>query len=150
MSIYSQRKETLSFNKGSMRFKYLLKGLLFLFLFLLNLYSSTRAHGQASAGLSPVLTEYEDIIPGASRTLLYFPLLENRSVGLVCNHTSVVGNTHLVDTLIGSGIKISAIFSPEHGFRGSAEAGAEIDDSKDPKTGLPVISLYGKKKKTGT
>lgn len=68
-------------------------------------------------------------------------------VAVVGNQTSIVGTTHLVDTLLASGIHVTKIFCPEHGFRGTAAAGAHIDNSTDPKTGLPIISLYGKNKK---
>ena len=80
---------------------------------------------------------------GAERTEVYLPLLEGKSVGIVANQTSVVGNTHLVDTLLALGIAVKSVFAPEHGFRGNASAGAKISDSKDPKTGLPIVSLYG-------
>ena len=68
-------------------------------------------------------------------------------VAVVANQTSIVGNTHLVDTLLRSGVTVTKIFCPEHGFRGTAAAGAHVDNSIDPKTGLPIISLYGKNKK---
>jgi uncharacterized protein YbbC (DUF1343 family) len=87
------------------------------------------------------------IITGAARTELYLPNLKGKSVGIICNQTSLVGKTHLIDTLSNSGIEIRAIFCPEHGFRGEAEAGAEVIDGKDGKTGIHIISLYGKKKK---
>lgn len=66
---------------------------------------------------------------------------------VVANQTSVVGATHLVDTLLRAGVNVTKIFCPEHGFRGTAAAGAHVDNSTDPKTGLPIISLYGKNKK---
>ncbi len=66
---------------------------------------------------------------------------------VVANQTSVVGATHLVDTLLRAGVNVTKIFCPEHGFRGTAAAGAKVDNSTDPKTGLPIISLYGKNKK---
>lgn len=66
---------------------------------------------------------------------------------VVANQTSVVGATHLVDTLLRAGVNVTKIFCPEHGFRGIAAAGAKVDNSTDPKTGLPIISLYGKNKK---
>ncbi len=66
---------------------------------------------------------------------------------VVANQTSVVGATHLVDTLLRAGVNVTKIFCPEHGFRGIAAAGAKVDNSIDPKTGLPIISLYGKNKK---
>ncbi len=68
-------------------------------------------------------------------------------VAVVGNQTSIVGTTHLVDTLLACGINVTKIFCPEHGFRGTAAAGAHVDNSTDPKTGLPIISLYGKNKK---
>ena len=66
---------------------------------------------------------------------------------VVANQTSMVGNTHLVDTLLALGADIRKIFCPEHGFRGTAAAGAHVDNSTDPKTGIPIVSLYGKNKK---
>ena len=91
-----------------------------------------------------------DPVPGAERTGEYLPLLKDKKIALVANHTSLVKKTHLVDTLISSGIsksKIRVIFCPEHGFRGDHAAGEVVDDKRDPLTGIPVISLYGKNKK---
>ncbi|MFT7333742.1 MAG: hypothetical protein ACI81S_001963, partial [Sphingobacteriales bacterium] len=88
-----------------------------------------------------------ELIPGANQLGRYLPSLKGKTVGLVANHTSMVGNTHLADTLHNLGIKIKAIFAPEHGFRGSADAGEQILDGKDKRTGIPVISIYGKNKK---
>jgi len=68
-------------------------------------------------------------------------------LAVVANQTSLVGNTHLVDTLLASNAFVTKIFCPEHGFRGTAEAGVKVDNSVDAKTGLPIISLYGKNKK---
>ena len=68
-------------------------------------------------------------------------------IAVVGNQTSVVGTTHLVDTLLARGVQVLKIFCPEHGFRGTAAAGAKVDNSADAKTGLPIISLYGKNKK---
>ena len=87
------------------------------------------------------------VIAGADRTEVYFPLLEGKSVAVFANHTSLVGNTHLVDTLLSRGIRVVKIFGPEHGFRGTASAGEKIKTQIDKKTGLPVISLYGDHKK---
>ncbi len=84
---------------------------------------------------------------GAWSLEAYLPLLQNKQIALVVNHTSLIGETHLVDTLISQGIKIGKLFAPEHGFRGGADAGATIRDQVDEKTGIPVISLYGNKKK---
>lgn len=74
-------------------------------------------------------------------------LLANKNVALLVNQTSVVGTTHLVDTLVAQKVRIKKIFAPEHGFRGGADAGEHVKDSIDPKTKIPVVSLYGNKKK---
>lgn len=87
------------------------------------------------------------IIPGAERMEEYLPLLKGKKVGLFANQTSMVGNTFLVDTLQKSGVKISMIFGPEHGFRGSADAGEKVGNYIDKKTGIPVVSLYGSKRR---
>jgi len=73
----------------------------------------------------------------------YLNLIRGKSVAILANQTSMVGNTHLVDTLLSLGIKIITIFAPEHGFRDLADAGQTIDNGKDVKTGIPIISLYG-------
>ena len=77
----------------------------------------------------------------------YLPLLEGKSVGVVANQTSIVAQTHLVDTLLALGVDIKKIYTPEHGFRGTADAGAKVNSGNDAKTGLPIVSLYGKTKK---
>lgn len=77
----------------------------------------------------------------------YFYPLKNSHVAVVANQTSMVGSSHLVDTLLAMGVNVVKIFCPEHGFRGTAAAGAHVDNSIDAKTGLPIISLYGKNKK---
>jgi len=87
------------------------------------------------------------ILPGANRLDEYLPLLKDANVAIFANQTAVVGNTHLVDTLLKAGIHISKIFSPEHGFRGQADAGEHVGSSTDPKTGIPIISLYGSKRR---
>ncbi|MEM8523878.1 MAG: DUF1343 domain-containing protein [Bacteroidota bacterium] len=89
----------------------------------------------------------EKIVVGAEQTAQYLPMLQGKNVALVVNQTSTVGTTHLVDTLYNSGIQIKAIFAPEHGFRGEADRGVDIADSKDERTNIPIISIYGKKKK---
>jgi uncharacterized protein YbbC (DUF1343 family) len=87
------------------------------------------------------------VITGAEQTKKYMPMLKNKRVALVVNQTSVIGKTHLVDSLKKLKVDIRLIFSPEHGFRGNYGAGIEIKSGKDAKTGLTVISLYGKNKK---
>ncbi|MCH5328675.1 MAG: DUF1343 domain-containing protein [Coprobacter sp.] len=86
---------------------------------------------------------------GADRQEEYIPLLTGKRVGLVVNHTAVLSRsgTHLLDTLLSQQVNVTAIFAPEHGFRGTADAGEAVKDSRDARTGLPVISLYGKNKK---
>jgi len=86
-------------------------------------------------------------IPAADQTEMYFPLLKGKKIGIVANQTSLIGQTHLVDSLLQAGFSVIRVFAPEHGFRGQAEAGALLSDGKDPKTGLPIVSLYGKHKK---
>lgn len=85
------------------------------------------------------------IMPGAYQLEQYLPLLQGKSVGVFANQTSLVGETHLVDTLQKLGVHIVKIFGPEHGFRGTADAGADVSSYVDQQTGIPVISLYGKK-----
>lgn len=87
------------------------------------------------------------VITGAERMEAYLPWLKGKTVAVFANQTSMVKNTHLVDTLLASGIKVVKIFGPEHGFRGDADAGEHVTDAKDKKTGLPIISLYGNHKK---
>ncbi|MFL9485528.1 exo-beta-N-acetylmuramidase NamZ domain-containing protein [Chitinophagaceae bacterium LWZ2-11] len=87
------------------------------------------------------------IIPAAYRLDAYLPLLKGKRVGIFANHTATVGNVHLVDTLQKLGIKITIAFGPEHGFRGTADAGEKVDSYVDQATGIPVVSLFGKKRK---
>jgi uncharacterized protein YbbC (DUF1343 family) len=84
---------------------------------------------------------------GAERTEAYFHLLEGKRIALAGNHTSLVGGVHLVDTLLNSGFNLIKVFSPEHGFRGAAAAGEWVESGRDPKSGLPIISLYGSNRK---
>jgi uncharacterized protein YbbC (DUF1343 family) len=89
----------------------------------------------------------QEITPGAHRVKVYVPMLKNKRIGVFANHTSMVGNTHLVDTLRKLGVKITVIFGPEHGFRGTADAGEKVGNYTDQQTGLPVVSLYGAKRR---
>ncbi len=88
-----------------------------------------------------------EIKTGAEQLELYLPLLKGKRVAMLANQTSIVGESHLVDTLKSLGVNIVKVFGPEHGFRGQASAGAHVGDETDPKTGIPVISLYGRKNK---
>lgn len=85
------------------------------------------------------------IQPGAERLDLYLPLIKGKRVAVFANHTSTIGKDNIVDVLKKKGVKISVIFGPEHGFRGTADAGAKIGNYTDQQTGIPVVSLYGSK-----
>jgi uncharacterized protein YbbC (DUF1343 family) len=88
---------------------------------------------------------------GADNYEKYLPLLKNKKVGIVTNQTGILSDKmHVVDFLLEKKIAVQTIFAPEHGFRGTADAGEHIIDGKDPKTGLPIISLYGDNKKPKT
>ena len=88
----------------------------------------------------------ENCVPvktGAELTDIYFPLLKGKRVAVMTNQTGMAGDVHLVDMLIGNDINLVGIFSPEHGFRGTADAGEHVSSSVDEKTGIPIWSLYG-------
>ena len=87
------------------------------------------------------------ILVGAEQVEQYLPELKGKKVGLVVNQTSAVFNEHLVDVLLKKNIDIKTIFAPEHGFRGDHDAGEKFDSSVDSKTGIPLVSLYGKNRK---
>ncbi len=89
----------------------------------------------------------KQILPGAYQTEEYIPLLKGKRIGVFANNTAMIGKTHIVDTLKKRGVNITKIFGPEHGFRGTANAGEKVDSYTDQQTGIPVISLYGKKRK---
>lgn len=110
---------------------------LFLFVILFNL---------SSVGQVPKKDVF-CIKTGAEQTEKYIELLKNKQIAVVANHTTNINGSHLVDSLLNLGIDIIKIFSPEHGFRGNADAGEYVKNYIDEKTGLPVISLYGNSKK---
>jgi uncharacterized protein YbbC (DUF1343 family) len=87
------------------------------------------------------------IVTGAEQTEKYIPYLKNKRVAVLANPTTIIGKTHLVDSLIARGINIVKAFGPEHGFRGNASNGSVVADEKDPATGIKIISLYGAKRK---
>ncbi len=89
----------------------------------------------------------QKIVVGAERTDSYLTYLKNKKIGIVGNQTSMIKDTHLVDSLLNLGIDIVKVFSPEHGFRGDADAGEKVKNVIDSKTGLPIISLYGNNRK---
>jgi uncharacterized protein YbbC (DUF1343 family) len=110
----------------------------FIFIFTVSmLFLSIISYGQ----------ENKNIKTGAAQCYNYLPQLKNKNIAVVANQTSVIGNIHIVDSLLILGIKIKKVFCPEHGFRGKQEAGETVQNFTDDKTKLPVISLYGKNKK---
>lgn len=114
---------------------------LFMFRFFIYVFISILFYSCSSA------QDDNTIIVGAERTSEYFPILEGKSIVITANQTSVVGNIHLVDSLLQAGFNITKVFGPEHGFRGQTADGVKIDSGTDPLTGIPIISLYGNHKK---
>lgn len=94
-----------------------------------------------------VFSARADIQVGADRASLYLPWLKDQRVGVVVNSTSMTKDGHLVDFLLAQKVNVTAVFAPEHGFRIDQGAGAKVSDKIDEKTGLPIVSLYGKTKK---
>ncbi len=139
-----------------MPFLYSIKSTVFIWFLILsacgNEPKTTNSSAQNS-GETKQVTLVEPISVGANQIDKYLPLLQGKAVGIVANQTSVIfkENTtsyvHLVDSLLALDIDIKKIFSPEHGFRGQADAGEKVKDGLDTKTGLPIISLHGKNRK---
>lgn len=99
---------------------------------------------------TPSLSTTKDgtpIVPAADQFFKYYDYIKGKRLALVVNHTSMVGSKHLVDTLLGLDCQVKKVFAPEHGFRGQADAGERLSDKIDPRTGVPLISLYGKNKR---
>jgi uncharacterized protein YbbC (DUF1343 family) len=96
---------------------------------------------------SAATTEHPAITTGADQTPLYLPYLQGKRIGILANQTTIIGKTHLVDSLKSLGIEVVKVFGPEHGFRGNASAGVHVKDEVDSATGIPVVSLYGPKRK---
>ncbi|SFN32393.1 Uncharacterized conserved protein YbbC, DUF1343 family [Chitinophaga sp. YR627] len=116
---------------------------------LVTLFTCPASHPETKVTTAPREKEDTGIITGASQTTAYLPLLKGKRVAVLANPTTVIGSSHLVDSLLKRGIKIVKVFGPEHGFRGNASNGAKVKDEKDAATGLPIISLYGAKRKPG-
>jgi uncharacterized protein YbbC (DUF1343 family) len=123
-------------------------GILFSLTFILSNCSAQKKQ-QATSGEQPGTLNQQQttIIPGAERINVYLPLIKGKRIGIFANQTSMVGNTHLVDTLKKLGVDIKVIFGPEHGFRGVASAGEKIGNYVDEKTGILIVSLYGEKRR---
>jgi len=100
-----------------------------------------------SSGPVAEVSQKTKIRTGAEQTDKYVPYLKGKRVAILANQTSIIGKTHLVDSLSRLGIKIVKVFGPEHGFRGNASAGTAVTDETDVATGIPIVSLYGKKNK---
>lgn len=133
-----------------------LKNILFIFVLLnsVSLQSCANQMEKNNQNISTAIATEVDSIKneailklGAARIEAYIDLLKNKKVGFVGNHSSMIGTTNVVDTLLSLGIDIAKIYSPEHGFRGTADAGEKVNSSVDEKTGLPIFSLYGDNKK---
>ncbi len=101
----------------------------------------------AQIALNQRTSNNRGIITGADQTEKYLPYLKGKRIGIVANQSSIIGKKSSVDSLLSLGINIVKVFGPEHGFRGNASNGAVVGDEKDAKTGIPIISLYGKNQK---
>lgn len=110
-------------------------------------FISTSPTSVTSKTDTPKKRDTKKIATAADQTQKYLPYLKGKRIGMVINQTSIIGNKLSVDSLVNLGINIVKVFGPEHGFRGNASNGAKVDDSVDAKTGIPVISLYGKNRK---
>lgn len=113
--------------------------------------SENVAEGTQSQTEPQIVQEKKEIVVAANRTEAYLPILKGKKIAVVANQTSVIfkpeGHTHLVDSLLSLGVDIKHVFAPEHGFRGNFDAGEHVNNSKDIKTGLELISLHGKNRK---
>jgi uncharacterized protein YbbC (DUF1343 family) len=106
-----------------------------------------RIHAQQPSKTEVITVTDKEVKTGASRMEAYLSGIKGKRIALVANHSSLIGGTHLVDTLLSGGVKISRVFAPEHGFRGEADAGEHVASGKDSRTGIPLVSLYGTQKK---
>lgn len=112
-------------------------------------HGHNHAHGTCGAvteGCAPAPC-CDSVIVGAARTDVYMPMLRGKRVALFSNHTGMVGKKHTLDLMLEDGQNVVCIFSPEHGFRGTADAGEHVSSSVDPVTGIKIASLYDGKKR---
>jgi uncharacterized protein YbbC (DUF1343 family) len=123
---------------------------LFPFLLLFSFQCSGRNNETAKTQKAAESASPQGLVIGAAQLDRILPLTKGKNVALVVNHTSLVGKTHLADTLVNLGVTIRKIFAPEHGFRGMAANGELVKDGMDIRTGLPLVSLYGNNKKPTT
>jgi len=103
-------------------------------------------HGIETIKANKIITDF-DVETGAEQLHLITDRLANKKIGVIANHTSLINDKHLVDELLALGLNVSLIFTPEHGFRGDADAGEAINNGKDKATSIKIISLYGANKK---
>jgi uncharacterized protein YbbC (DUF1343 family) len=125
-----------------MKKKFSIVGSCILIAFVFASITTIRRHPAENVGISKKV-----IVTGADQPYQYVPYLKGKRVAILANQTSIIGKKHLVDSLKALGINLVKIFGPEHGFRGKASAGTQVADETDSATGIPVISLYGKKNK---
>lgn len=138
-----------------MIYRFFKSTLLFVLITTVSCANGTRNQKEIAADKGETSQEQQEaaaIVTGAARTGHYLPLLKGKKVGVVGNQTSIIkssGNrqVHLIDSLVSLEIDLQKVFAPEHGFRGTADAGEVVKDGRDPRTGLPVLSLYGDNKK---
>lgn len=95
-----------------------------------------------STATTQVAQDESPVVVGAARTERYVPLLQGKRIALLSNQTGMVGDRHVLDIMLEKGLQVTTIFSPEHGFRGTADAGEHVSSSVDEKTGIPIASLY--------
>ena len=132
------------FINKSNKFKTAMNKTIALFLIaLLSINCSTTNNERSALNNKPK----EGILTGADQLSLYLPLLKGKRVGMLVNTTSIIGAKSIVDSLRSLDVNIQRIFGPEHGFRANASNGAHVADEVDPKTGIPIVSLYGTKRK---
>jgi uncharacterized protein YbbC (DUF1343 family) len=128
-----------------------LSNILYIFFICLSCAQSPQPKNTMPSEALPGQTDSRDYPdPGAAQLDQYLPLLREKRVACVVNHTSIIGATHLVDTLRSHGVEIVKAFAPEHGFRGETSDGVTVGDSVDAATGMPVLSLYGRNRKPTT
>ena len=110
------------------------------------IFSSCSSQPSENQSTEPVEIK-KPLVLGAERFDSYLPLIKDQAIAVAVNHTSLLGDSHLVDTLLSLNINITKVFAPEHGFRGAQEAGELVQSGIDLKTSLPIVSLYGSNKK---
>jgi uncharacterized protein YbbC (DUF1343 family) len=114
-------------------------------LFFTNLNNNFNAQIQDAVEFKSQNKSNQKVVVGAQQIQQYFKYIKDKSIAIVGNQTSMIGNVHLVDTLLSLDVDVKMVFAPEHGFRGDADAGEKVLDGKDPISGLPIKSLYGSK-----